>query len=109
MSKFWSSWVMFLVVINLGITLFLFFLSQRIRIPTQPDGTTGHVWAHGVLREGVRRLPLWWVLFSASMFVVGFTYLALYPGFGSYKGLLGWTSQAEWRRDTAVNNAKLEA
>lgn len=109
MSGFWSGWVMSLVVLNLGITLFLFLLSQWIRIPTQPDGTTGHVWAHGVLREGVRKLPLWWVLFSGGMFAVGFTYLALYPGFGSYKGLLGWTSQAEWHRDTATNDAKLEA
>ena len=109
MSTFWSGWVMFLVVLNLGITLFLFVWGMRIKIPTLPDGTTGHVWAHGVLREGVRKLPLWWVLFSASMFLIGFAYLALYPGFGGFKGLLGWTSADELQRDTAANNAKLEA
>ncbi len=109
MSRFWSGWVMFLVVLNLGITLFLFVWSQRLRIPTRADGTTGHVWAHGVLREGVRRLPLWWVLFSAGMFIVGFVYLALYPGFGAYEGRLGWTSAGEWRRDTQANDAKLAA
>lgn len=109
MSRFWSGWVMFLVVLNLGITLFLFVCGQRLKIPTQPDGTTGHVWAHGVLREGVRRLPLWWAVFSAAMFLVGFVYLALYPGFGGYKGVLGWTSADEWQRDTLSNNARLEA
>ncbi|HEY6643695.1 cytochrome-c oxidase, cbb3-type subunit III [Povalibacter sp.] len=109
MSGFWSGWVMFLVVLNLGITFFLFLWSQRLQIPTQPDGTTGHVWAHGVLRESVRKLPLWWVLFSASMFVVGIGYLALYPGFGGYRGALGWTSIDQWQRDTAANNAKIEA
>lgn len=109
MSSFWSGWVMFLVTLNLGITLFLFLWGMRVSIPTLPDGTTGHVWAHGVLREGVRKLPLWWVLFSASMFLIGFTYLALYPGFGSFKGVLGWTSTDELQRDTAANNAKLEA
>ena len=109
MSRFWSGWVMFLVVLNLGITLFLFVWAQRLKIPTRTDGTTGHVWAHGVLREGVRRLPLWWVLFSALMFIVGFGYLALYPGFGAYEGRLGWTSAAEWERDTQANEAKLEA
>lgn len=109
MSTFWSGWVMFLVVLNLGITLFLFLWALRLKIPIQPDGTTGHVWAHGVLREGVRKLPLWWVLFSASMFLIGFIYLALYPGFGSFKGVLGWTSTDEWQRDTFANNAKLEA
>lgn len=109
MSSFWSGWVMLLVALNLGITLFLFVWGTRISIPTLPDGTTGHVWAHGVLREGVRKLPLWWVLFSASMFLVGFTYLALYPGLGSFKGLLGWTSADELRRDTLANDAKLDA
>lgn len=108
MSPFWSGWIMFLVVLNLGITLFLFLWGQRVKIPTQADGTSGHIWAHGVLREGVRRLPLWWVLLSASMFAVGFTYLYLYPGFGSYKGKLGWTSHQQLANDIAANNAKLD-
>ena len=69
MSTGWSLWVMFLVVLNLGITFFLFLWGPRAKIPTQPDGTSGHVWAHGVLREGVRRLPMWWILFSGAMFV----------------------------------------
>src|SRR5215510_1440834 len=93
MSGFWSGWVIVLMVINLAITLLLFFWAPRVKIPTQPDGTSGHVWAHGVLREGVRDLPLWWIIFSACMLIVGFIYLALYPGFGGYKGVLGWTSQ----------------
>jgi len=107
MNGFWSLWIMFLVVLNLGITLFLFIWGTRVEIPTLPDGTTGHVWAHGVLREGVRRLPLWWVLMSAGMFACGFTYLALYPGFGAYRGLLGWTSVGELERDSSENTAKL--
>jgi cytochrome c oxidase cbb3-type subunit 3 len=109
MSTFWSLWVMALVVLNLGITLFLFVWGLRVKIPTQPDGTSGHVWAHGVLREGVRNLPRWWIIFSACTFVVGFAYLALYPGFGGYKGLLGWSSEAELQRDVAASNAKLAA
>ena len=109
MSSFWSLWVIFLVVLNLGITLFLFLWGLRVKIPTQPDGTSGHVWAHGVLREGVRNLPRWWIIFSAGMFIVGFAYLALYPGFGGYQGLLGWSSQAELQRDVAANDAKFAA
>ena len=108
MNSFWSGWIMTLVVLNLGITLVLFVTALRLKIPTQPDGTTGHVWAHGVLRESVRKLPLWWVLFSIAMFVCGFAYLTLYPGFGSYKGTLGWTSQEELQQDTRANESKLE-
>jgi cytochrome c oxidase cbb3-type subunit 3 len=109
MSGFWSGWVKFLVALNLGITFTLFVVALRIRIPTLADGTTGHVWAHGVLREGVRKLPLSWVLFSFAMFVIGFIYLALYPGFGNFGGSLGWTSAAEHQQDVAATNAKLAA
>jgi cytochrome c oxidase cbb3-type subunit 3 len=107
MSAGWSLWVMFLVVLNMGITFFLYLWGPRAKIPTLPDGTSGHVWAHGVLREGVRKLPLWWVLFSGAMFVIGFAYLALFPGFGSFKGVLGWTSHNELAQHVAANEATL--
>ena len=109
MSDGWSLWVMGLVVFNMGITLFLFLWAPRAKIPTLPDGTSGHIWAHGVLREGVRKLPLWWVLFSAAMFMAAFTYLLLFPGFGNHKGLLGWTSQAQLAQQTAANTSRLDA
>ena len=108
MTPGWSLWVMSLVVLNMGVTLFLFLWGPRAKIPTLPDDTSGHVWAHGTIREGVRNLPLWWLLFSGAMFVAGFTYLVLYPGFGSHKGILGWTSHGELARDEAINNAKLD-
>src|SRR5215831_12910382 len=103
MSEFWSTWVIVLIIFNLGITLFLFLWAPRVDIPTQPDGTSGHVWAHGVLREGVRRLPTWWIVLSSITFIVGFAYLALYPGFGAFKGLLGWTSHEELARNETAN------
>jgi len=108
MSPFWSGWVIFLIVLNLGIALFLFIWAQRMEIPTQPDGTTGHAWAHGVLREGVRRLPLWWVILSAAGFVFAMVYLVLYPGFGGFGGVLRWTSTGEHEREAAENAARLE-
>lgn len=108
MSTGWSIWVMALVVLNMGIALFLFLWGPRAKIPTLPDDTSGHVWAHGTLREGVRNLPLWWLLLSGAMFIGGFSYLVLYPGFGNNKGMLGWTSHGELAQDEAINNAKLD-
>ena len=89
--------------------LFLFVWAQRVKIHAEPDGTSGHVWAHGVLREGVRNLPLWWALISAAALLFGLIYFVRYPGFGNFKGTLGWTSAEELQRDTEANNAKLEA
>jgi len=108
MSGALSAWVMVLATINLAIALFLFVWSLCVEIPTQPDGTTGHVWAHGVLREGVRKLPTLWVVASAAVFILAFGYLALYPGFGAFKGLLNWTSHGELAQAQAANE-QLEA
>src|SRR5262245_32279741 len=108
MSGFWTGWVIALLSLNLGITVFLFLWGQRVDIPTEPDGTSGHVWAHGVLREAVRRLPLWWVLMSAAVLASGIAYVMLYPALGAYPGLLGWTSQQELTQAQAAN-AQLQA
>jgi len=109
MNSFWSTWIIVLLTLNLGIMLFLFVWGQIVKIPTEPDGTTGHVWAHGVLRESVRSLPLWWALISVCVILFGLIYFIRYPGFGGYKGTLDWTSEQEVQRDIAANNAKLEA
>ena len=109
MSRFWSGWVILLMFVNLALVLFLFVWAQRVKIHAEPDGTSGHVWAHGVLREGVRNLPLWWVLISAAALLFGLIYLTRYPGIGNFPGTRGWTSAAQLQRDTESNNAKLEA
>ncbi|MEI7037485.1 cytochrome-c oxidase, cbb3-type subunit III [Fulvimonas yonginensis] len=108
MSAGWSLWVMFLIVLNMGITFFLFLWGPRVKIPTLPDQTTGHVWAHGTIREAVRKLPLWWLLLSGAMFVIGAIYLVLYPGFGNHQGALGWTAHGELAKAEAANNARLD-
>jgi cytochrome c oxidase cbb3-type subunit 3 len=108
MSGVWSVWVMVLACVTVGVSLALFLWAIWMRIPTAADGTTGHVWAHGALREAVRPLPWWWVLISAGTFLFGVAYLSLYPGFGSFAGKLAWSSKGEQQRDTATNNALLE-
>jgi cytochrome c oxidase cbb3-type subunit III len=109
MTGFWSSWVMILALVTAGISLFLFVWGITMRIPTTEDGTTGHVWAHGALREGVRPLPVWWMLVSLGAFLFSAVYLYRYPGFGGFGGKLAWTSQGEHQDAAAANGARLEA
>lgn len=108
MSGGWSAWVMGLIVFNLGVTFCLFLWAPRAKVPTLPDGTTGHVWAHGTLREGVHRLPRWWIVASFAMYVIAFGYLVLYPGFGNHAGALDWTSGKELAAATAANASRLD-
>jgi cytochrome c oxidase cbb3-type subunit III len=109
MSGFWSAWVVVLACVTAGVGLILFVWALRMRIPTVDDGTTGHVWAHGALREAVRPLPWWWVVISIGAFLFGAAYLFLYPGFGNFAGSLGWTSKGEQQRHAAANSERLEA
>ncbi len=106
MSSFWSAWVVFFVVFNWVLVTFLLVYSVRVPIPTEADGTTGHVWAHGALREGVKRLPLWWILLSAAMLVSGVVYLVLYPGLGRFGGTLGWSATGQLEAELERHGAQ---
>ncbi len=108
MTTGWSIWVIVLVVLNMGITFFLLAWSPRARIPVADDGTTGHVWSGGNIREGLHRLPRWWILFSLGLYIGTAIYLARYPGFGANKGTLNWTSVEQVHQEQAENQQKLD-
>lgn len=107
MSGFWSGWVMALVVINYVVIFFLFVWASKVSIPTDQDGTTGHSWSHGSIKEGMHALPKWWLILSTLAFIAAAIYLVRYPGFGSYKGSLGWTSYQQMQEEVAGLNAKM--
>ncbi|MGE0801708.1 MAG: cytochrome-c oxidase, cbb3-type subunit III [Lautropia sp.] len=109
MSTFWSTWVIVLAVITFGVSFFLFCWAPWVKVPTNPDSTTTHVWAHGVLREAVRPLPRWWQAVSFAMFAVAALYVLLYPGLGNFRGLLGWTSEQALAQDAAAQEARMAA
>ncbi len=58
------------------------------------DHTTGHVWDED-LRELNNPLPRWWLWLFIITVVFGGVYLVLYPGLGTFKGTLNWTSRTE--------------
>lgn len=55
---------------------------------------TGHVW-DGDLRELNNPLPRWWMWMFLLACIFGLGYLALYPGLGSYAGMLKFSTQGE--------------
>src|SRR5690606_39999168 len=57
--------------------------------------TTGHV--YDGIEEYDNPLPRWWFMMFIITFVFTAIYLVLYPGLGSFKGVLGWTSVNELR------------
>jgi cytochrome c oxidase cbb3-type subunit III len=91
-SGFWNYYVAGIILVSIFACWLLLIFSGKAHAMTSHDNTTGHVW-DGDLREMNNPLPRWWsYLFLITVFF-GFGYLALYPGLGSYPGLLGWTSR----------------
>ena len=92
MSSFWSGWIIILTVANMLGCVWLVWWTMRRRTGESAQGdVTGHTW-DGNLQEYNNPLPRWWLwLFYITLFFAA-GYLALYPGLGAFKGLLGWTS-----------------
>lgn len=103
-APFWSWYIIILTVASLiGVALFL--LSQRTRklAPGEKAQEMEHKW-DGDLVELNNPLPSWWVNLFWITLIFSAIYLVLYPGLGSFKGVLGWTSFGEY--DAEMQKAK---
>jgi len=85
-SPFWDVAVAVATVVSI-VACAVFLKSQTVS--TQGD-TTGHVWDED-LAEYNNPLPSWWRWLFYITIVFGLVYLVLYPGLGSWKGILGWS------------------
>jgi cytochrome c oxidase cbb3-type subunit 3 len=110
MSDFFSAgWSVYIAVATLaGLLGCLALLVVTGRARTNPKDDTGHVWDHD-LRELNNPMPRWWMVLFVITIVFALGYLVLYPGLGSSKGLLGWSSAAQYRDEQALADARLAA
>lgn len=95
-SDFWAYYVAGITVVSiLACAVLLFACSTKRVSEGGQTGTTGHTWDED-LSEWNNPLPRWWMWLFYITIVFGLAYLALYPGFGNYRGLLGWTSKGQF-------------
>ncbi len=95
MSSFWSAWIIGLTVLTLILLVWVLFATRKIKVD-RDDNTTGHVY-DGIVEED-NPLPAWWFTMFILTIVFGVAYLIAYPGLGSFKGVLGWSSALEHDR-----------
>lgn len=107
MGIFWNLWIVGLTLINLALVLWVLLANRKVAVSDQDEAenqTTGHV--YDGIEEYDNPLPRWWFgLFIATLVFAGI-YLTLYPGLGSYKGVLGWTSVKELRGHQQQGDAR---
>lgn len=105
MSTFWSIWISAIVLGTIfGCWWLLWATRKGQTTDTETDRTTGH--SFDGIEEYDNPLPKWWFYLFIATCVFSLGYLALYPGLGNFKGLLGWTQHNQWEQEVQVAEAK---
>ncbi len=100
MSAFWSAWVTIITLaVIFGCTWLLLQTRKSENFKEETDETVGHEFDG--IAEYDNPLPKWWFQMFMGTVIFGLVYLALYPGLGNFKGLLGWTSTNQWEEEMA--------
>lgn len=88
-SGFWAGWIAVVTLVSLAAVAWLTY-SLYFHADGSEEMEEEPVW-DGDLREGNKAPPMWWfwLIFAAMIFTL--FYLMLYPGLGSYEGLLNWS------------------
>lgn len=105
-SEFWSWYVAGLTLVSILACLILLWISGTTKANTHADNTTGHVW-DGDLAEMNNPLPRWWVYLFVITVIFALAYGALYPMFGKFQGVLGWTSRGQHTAEVAKVEAAI--
>lgn len=101
-SGFWSYYISAIALGGIAFCLWLIY-TQRAWLKKEVKQTedTGHVW-DGDLSELNNPVPRWWTVFYVGLCIFALGYLVLYPGLGTYKGALEYTTAQ------SVQNAQIE-
>jgi cytochrome c oxidase cbb3-type subunit 3 len=105
MSTLMSIFIIVLVVINVGGCLWLILWTMNMNTGESDSDSTGHVW-DGDLKEYNNPLPKWWLNTFYLSIVFTVVYLFLYPGFGSFPGVLGWTQTGQYEEQVEATRER---
>lgn len=104
-SDFWNLYVIVIVVGSILACAILLIVQGKATFT--PGKTMGHVWDE-TLEEYNNPMPKWWSWMFVITVIFGFSYLALYPGLGNFKGALGWTSVGQHKAEVEKMDATVK-
>ena len=104
-SGFWGYYITTISVLGILFCLWLLWIQRKyLGKATLKVEDTGHVW-DGNLRELNHPVPRWWTIMFIGSCAFGVIYLVLYPGLGSWPGVLDTNSRVELKQDQAAQDA----
>ncbi|MCH1414055.1 MAG: cytochrome-c oxidase, cbb3-type subunit III [Glaciecola sp.] len=90
MTTFWTIWISIITLGSIAGSYMLLRWCLSNKTGVKEGESMGHEF-DGIV-ELNNQLPRWWTILFYITIVWALVYLALYPGLGAYKGLLGWQS-----------------
>lgn len=109
-SSGWSIFIAFVSLVGIVWCIWLLFSQRKAKVVHTADGAvadTGHVW-DGDLRELNNPLPRWWAWMFLLSCIFALVYLVLYPGLGSYPGVLGYSTDGSLMNSMTTANDELK-
>lgn len=106
----WSTFITVSTLVSILACFLLAWQVARAKLPPTVNGeveSTGHVWDED-LRELNNPLPRWWLYLFYITCVFSLLYLVLYPGLGTFKGTLNWSSTGQYDEEVARVNAVVD-
>lgn len=108
-SSGWSIWITTIALLGIVFCLYMLF-SQRKSV-TQDEASKEEfekkVW-DGDIREQDNSAARWFNVMYVGLCIIAFVYLLLYPGLGSFPGLLHWTAAKQVQEEQMEVNQRLE-
>jgi len=105
-SDTWHYYILGLVVLSLLFCVWIL-AANMTRREKGPVTLHDHIWDE-TLQEYNHPLPRWWMFLFWAALVFAVAYLALFPGLGANKGLLGWTEVSQYQAEVKAVNAEIK-
>ncbi len=104
-SEFWSWYISAIALGGIVWLLYILHITKKDTVSKADEAKpTGHVWDENI-QELNMPLPRWWLYMFYATIVFSLVYLLLYPGLGTFKGLLGWTAHSQYEDEMAQAQA----
>lgn len=108
LSGSWSYFIAIIALAGIAFCVWLLFTQRRwLGHEVKESENTGHVW-DGNLTELNNPVPRWWTVFYLALCIFGLGYLVLYPGLGSFEGVLNYSTAESVKQDREAFNRQIQ-
>ena len=102
-TSFWGGYIA--VITLASVIAFVWFVASVYFSKADDHELASQTWDHD-LREGSAPAPIWWFWLLFALLIISVVYLMLYPGVGTFSGVLKWSQGGELEKSHAAYAAE---